>query len=228
MGGVEPIHESALQKRRPRSLYLQFMNRRSIRLLQYDYSTPGSYFITTCTYDRRCLLGRIERSEILLSPQGKIVSTHWRNIARYYPNASLDAFQVMPNHVHAVIVIHSEAPTHLEPIHESALPLAHELSYVQSPVNPFRLPSLLDMLSHEQWKKARRQMLLSSIIGRLKMQTAKAINTLQASPGTAFWQEDYYEHIIRGQHELQAIRKYIAQNPDNWGDDPENPYCGCP
>ncbi len=34
--------------------------RRSIRLAGYDYDQPGTYFVTLCTQDHRCLFGRIE------------------------------------------------------------------------------------------------------------------------------------------------------------------------
>jgi hypothetical protein len=38
-----------------------------------------------------------------------------------------------------------------------------------------------------------------------------------------FWQRNYYEHVIRNERELQAIRRYIRQNPDNWEMDRDNP-----
>ena len=37
-----------------------------------------------------------------------------------------------------------------------------------------------------------------------------------------FWQRNYYEHIIRNERELQAIRRYICLNPDNWALDRDN------
>lgn len=37
-----------------------------------------------------------------------------------------------------------------------------------------------------------------------------------------FWQRNYYEHIIRNERELQAIRLYIRHNPDNWALDRDN------
>ncbi len=34
-------------------------NRKHIRLKEYDYGQPGAYFITVCTRDKECTLGRI-------------------------------------------------------------------------------------------------------------------------------------------------------------------------
>jgi putative transposase len=72
-------------------------------------------------------------------------------------------------------------------------------------------------------RKHRRQMLLPKIIGRLKMNSAKQINQIRNTPGVPVWQRNYYEHIIRDEPELHAIREYIRYNPLKWGDDEENP-----
>jgi len=47
-------------------------HRKSIRLKDYDYSTPNDYFITICTKDRKCLLGDIIDGEMILNEIGKI------------------------------------------------------------------------------------------------------------------------------------------------------------
>lgn len=62
----------------------------------------------------------------------------------------------------------------------------------------------------------RRRMLLSKIIGRFKMITAKQINLMRKTTGNAFWQRNYFEHIIRNEAELNHIRKYIQQNVLKW------------
>ena len=66
-------------------------------------------------------------------------------------------------------------------------------------------------------------MLLSKIIGRFKMVTAKQINGLRESSGSALWQRNYYEHVIRDDESLKRIRQYIADNPAQWEFDQENP-----
>jgi len=44
-----------------------------------------------------------------------------------------------------------------------------------------------------------------------------------ASISGRLWQRDYYEHVIRSQKSLNAIREYIEANPSHWQEDPENP-----
>ena len=80
-------------------------HRRSIRLRGFDYSQPGAYFVTVVTQERACLFGEVARGEIRLNEYGEIVRAYWNDLPRHYPNVGLDAFCVMPNHVHGIIVL---------------------------------------------------------------------------------------------------------------------------
>ncbi|AEB10002.1 transposase [Desulfobacca acetoxidans] len=79
--------------------------RRSLRLPEYDYSQAGAYFVTIWVNQRKCLLGEIMDGAIQLNDYGKIVSDCWHDLPRHYPNIELDAFVVMPNHIHGVVVL---------------------------------------------------------------------------------------------------------------------------
>jgi putative transposase len=80
-------------------------NRKSIRLKEYDYSQPGEYFITICTYDKKCVFGEVIEEEIRLSPIGEIAKKCWEEIHEYFPKVELDEYVIMPNHVHGIIII---------------------------------------------------------------------------------------------------------------------------
>jgi REP element-mobilizing transposase RayT len=79
--------------------------RRSLRLTGYDYSSSGAYFVTVCTADRRPLLGRIVDGEMQLNEYGRIVSQTWEWLAAHYDYVDLDAYVVMPNHLHGVLIL---------------------------------------------------------------------------------------------------------------------------
>jgi REP element-mobilizing transposase RayT len=87
--------------------------RKSLRLRQYDYSQAGAYFVTICTHDRRHLLGRIEGGKIQVNACGQIIRTVWENLAIKFKDIGLDAFVVMPNHIHGIIIVGAQfiAPT---------------------------------------------------------------------------------------------------------------------
>jgi REP element-mobilizing transposase RayT len=80
-------------------------HRRSIRLKGYDYSQAGAYFLTICTQHRKCLFGEIIDGEVHLNPAGQIISDSWEWLATQYPYVDLDAWVIMPNHLHGIVVI---------------------------------------------------------------------------------------------------------------------------
>ncbi len=57
---------------------------------------------------------------------------------------------------------------------------------------------------------------LGAIIGGYKSVVARRITGMRGTPGGPVWQRNYYEHIVRNERELAAIRHYIQQNPANW------------
>src|ERR1700689_2980832 len=81
-------------------------HRRTIRLKGRDYSCPGTYFVTVCTAGRTCLLGRIEKGGMQENVLGRLARTHWLNLPSEFTSVELDAFVVMPNHVHGIIHLH--------------------------------------------------------------------------------------------------------------------------
>ena len=64
---------------------------------------------------------------------------------------------------------------------------------------------------------------LGRLIGAFKTVFTKQLNAQHGTPGSAFWQRDYYERVIRNERELDAIRQYIVDNPLQWELDREHP-----
>jgi REP element-mobilizing transposase RayT len=64
---------------------------------------------------------------------------------------------------------------------------------------------------------------LGRVVRAFKSVSGIEANRVLGRSNRPFWQRSYYERIIRGEEELDAIRQYIQANPGNWPDDPENP-----
>ncbi|NIN69935.1 MAG: transposase [Anaerolineae bacterium] len=79
--------------------------RRIVRLKGYDYSRPGAYYVTVCTHLRSCLLGEVAEDEMRLNDYGHIVRTCWSDLPSHHAHLRLDAFVIMPNHIHGVFVL---------------------------------------------------------------------------------------------------------------------------
>ena len=80
-------------------------NRRSIRLQGYDYSHAGAYFITCCCHDRKCWFGKIENDDMILNEYGMVAYNEWIKLTERFSNFELDVFQIMPNHIHVILVL---------------------------------------------------------------------------------------------------------------------------
>jgi REP element-mobilizing transposase RayT len=78
--------------------------RRSPRWTGYDYRQRGAYFVTTNTHDWQRLFGRVREGVVYLSWEGHIAAAQWQRVLETYPHVTLDAFVVMPHHVHAILL----------------------------------------------------------------------------------------------------------------------------
>jgi len=165
-------------------------HRRSIRLRGYDYAQAGAYFVTICTQNRECLFGEIVDGQVALNVPGEVVAEEWLRSARIRGEIELDAFVVMPNHLHGIVVIRDVG--------------AHGRAPLPSP--PHRPPRSL-----------------GSFVAGFKSVSTKRINAIRGTPGVPVWQRNYREHVIRDDHDLGRVRRYIAENPLRWDEDPENP-----
>ena len=88
--------------------------RKHIRIEDYDYSTPGAYFITVCTANREKIFWKSVGADIIrpqnmpLSPIGKIVEQGILQMADHYENVTVDKYCVMPDHVHLILRIETD------------------------------------------------------------------------------------------------------------------------
>lgn len=87
---------------------MQKYGRRSIRIPGYDYAQPGTYYWTLITKNRWHLFGEVVHAKVRLSALGCIARAYWREIPKHYPNVALDTFEIMPNHVHGILVVETQ------------------------------------------------------------------------------------------------------------------------
>ena len=80
-------------------------HRRSVRLQDYDYSQSGADFVTVCMQGRACLFGEIVDGAMQVNEAGRILEQCWLAMPHHFPHVDLDAFVVMPNHAHGIVII---------------------------------------------------------------------------------------------------------------------------
>ncbi len=75
--------------------------RKPNRIPYYDYSLPNYYFVTICTHQKQCMFGSVEQ----LNGFGQIAEDYLLQIPSHFPNAIIDKYVIMPNHIHAIIIL---------------------------------------------------------------------------------------------------------------------------
>ncbi|MCL2097486.1 MAG: transposase [Bacteroidales bacterium] len=200
-------------------------HRRSIRLKNYDYSQSGIYFVTICAHVgayciRPDIFGTIENGEMILNDAGQIAFNEWMKTPDIRSNIQLDAFVVMPNHIHGIIIItdigrgvsHTpicDTPTLLNgtisatDVCDGNLGVCNGNQGVCGNISvkgvcdtPLRSPSNT----------------VGAIVRGYKSAVTKQI-------GYSVWQRNYHEHIIRNKKSYQYIANYIVNNLANWEKD---------
>jgi putative transposase len=126
----------------------------------------------------------------------------WDDLSIHYPRVECDAFVIMPNHIHGIIVLVGAGPR-----------ACFAGGRVEESGQPQGVAPTLS---------------LPDIVHRFKtLSTKRYVDGVKRSGWTRFagrlWQRNYFEHVIREEESLNRIRQYILDNPARWALDPENP-----
>jgi len=123
---------------------------------------------------------------MVLSECGEIAYRLWQEIPDHFDNTRLDNFVVMPDHIHGIIIIDSDAINRVS---------INNGGGITGEYNPMIRQNISGII---RWYK-----------GRTTFESRKIKSKFA-------WQGRFYDHIIRDQNALISIRKYILQNPKNW------------
>jgi REP element-mobilizing transposase RayT len=179
-------------------------HRQSVRLREFDYAGGGGYFVTLCAWQRECLFGDVMDGGMRVNEFGMVAGGEWLRTPMIRPNVVLDEFVVMPNHFHAIFWITTPVGATRRVAHERRDATGTRATHRVAPTGP--QPGSV-----------------GAIIGQFKSAVTKRINAMRDNPGCPVWQRNYYEHVIRDERDLHAIRQYIAGNPAKWESDANHP-----
>jgi putative transposase len=173
----------------------------SARLKGWDYASHGWYFVTVCARNRECFFGEVMGGRMRLSEIGDVARRYWEEIPHHSGNVRLDAFVVMPSHVHGIIIIEGVGTG----------PCRDVACNVSTAGATITTPSDMSPKSGS----------LSAILRSYKSAVTRWCRA-NGHPSFA-WQPRFYDHIIRNQTALKNIREYIVSNPARWEMDRDNP-----
>jgi putative transposase len=208
----------------------QIHHRRSIRLKGYDYSKAGAYFITICCENRKCRFGTIENNQMILNEYGNFAYNQWSKLPERFLNFELDVFQIMPNHMHGIIMLNDQIVG--ERFTRSPVKPEIDANKQQSQLgqsNGLSIPYILDgIVANDKGERVNRPPTdyrlptIGDIVGAYKSLVANEcleIFKLKNEKMGKLWQRNYYEHIIRDEQSYQTISNYIINNPAKWNND---------
>ena len=207
----------------------QIHHRRSVRLKGYDYAQAGAYFITICTHERACLFGKITDGKMILNDAGKIANDEWLKTPELRKNVELDAFIVMPNHIHVIILINRRGVLNT-PLNDPNSPNDPNSDLSNMPIadndtgtGVLNTPNDLNtgVFNTGVYNTPLRSpsQTIGAIVRGYKSSVTKQINILRDCTECIVWQRNYHEHIIRNEQSYQNISNYIINNPSKWNDD---------
>ena len=161
----------------------------------WNYKLSAPYFVTICTRAPLPQFGKIEQGEMMLNENGTIAHDEWMHTPEIRKNVELDAFIVMPNHIHGIIIINCRGVCN----------------------TPLRPDTDMGVCNTPQRKSPSQT--IGSIVRGYKSSVTKKINELHNTNGSVVWQRNYWEHIIRDDRSFNTIAEYIINNPKNWDND---------
>ena len=177
----------------------------STRLSNWDYAANGRYFITICTKNRVYFFGDVVTGKVQLSAIGQIAQKFWLDIPNHFTHTNIDAYVIMPNHVHGIVVINRPENN------VNLVETRHGASLRQPPQKTDR---------SNQFAPLKRGS-LQAIINAYKSSVTRWCR--QNGHDYFGWQPRFYDHIIRQDGSLNRIRQYIINNPSKWELERNNP-----
>ena len=199
-------------------------HRRSIRLKGYDYTSPGSYFVTICTQGHVCLFGQVVDDTMVLNDAGYMVQRVWETIPQRFSTIRSDAYVIMPNHFHAIITI-TDSNCRGDPCGRPDVVGTNGAGTRPAPT----------MRDGETGTDRADWPALGDVVGAFKSITTHEYimgvrNGVRPPFDKRIWQRNYWEHIIRNNRSYEHIKHYVENNPACWEEDrlhpdaPPNPF----
>jgi len=187
------------------TLYQNKFRVETTRLKNWNYASDGWYFITICTKGRENIFGIIEHGIMILNQYGRIVEQCWFDLPNHYFNLILDAFVIMPNHLHGIMIIDNTRETIV----------SGNGGIVETGLKPVST----DTQPNTQPQSSTTKHGIFEFVRALKTFSSRRMNELDNTAGKSRWQSRFHDHIIRDEEELHRIQQYIFNNPSTWEKD---------
>lgn len=191
----------------------KFQNRYRIpsaRMRGYDYSSEGAYFITICTRDKEHFFGNIKAGEMILNSLGTLATQCWQAIPEHFAHVRLGSFQVMPNHLHGILILDKHAVEKPDP---GVSPITEAPQITETPqITDTHGSGVSTGRRNEFWKPGTIGVIVNAYKRAVTIESRKTVPHFG-------WQSRFHDHIIRTPESFDTITWYILHNAANWEKD---------
>jgi len=195
---------------------------KSSRLKNWDYSTPGFYLITICTYNHNNFFGKIIDNKMELSKIGEIVRSELFKTFEIRKNIKLNEWVIMPNHIHILMEIKYQIDNNVE---THCVRLYNEkinLSIFQTQNTNNNQTQNIDNNTRDAYNASLQKINIKSnqIIPKVMKLFKASVKSKCNHQNIWFsWQSRFHDEIIKDEKELLIIKQYIQNNVKNWQKD---------
>lgn len=187
----------------------------SSRLKNWDYGKNGAYFITICTGNREHFFGEIvsinDENKMCYNEIGMLANEFWAEIPKHFPFVELGNYQVMPNHIHGILIIDKK-----NEVDDVIYDVVETLQSVDVETLQCNVSTGNGIKNEQMAKISPKPGTISTIMRSYKSVVTKNAHYIHADFD---WQERFHDHIIRDSESFERIQNYIENNVANWKDD---------
>lgn len=211
----------------------------SARLQNWDYGANGAYFITICTKDMQHFFGEVVDKKMILNSVGELAEEYWIEILKQFPYVEFGNFQIMPNHIHGILIIDKSIVVAVETrfiasnlgekIDDEAQFIASNLDEIVDDADRGETRLIASVQEQEPplqqddqvggFAGENNPMLADNISRIIRWYKGRCTFEMRKINPNFGWHSRFYDHIIRNSESFERIQNYIEENPARWEED---------
>lgn len=182
----------------------------SARLQNWDYGSNGAYFITICTKEMQHFFGEVVDKKMILNSVGVLAEEYWIEILKQFPYVEFGNFQIMPNHMHGILII------------DKSIVIASNLDGIVDDVDISETRLIASVPQEDGiggFAGENNPMLADNISRIIRWYKGRCTFEMRKINPNFGWHSRFHDHIIRNSESFERIQNYIEENPSRWEED---------